>query len=107
MIPPPPNRRLPEIIAALASCSNVTLADIRGPSQLRRVTAWRAAVIVILRSDRWTVQAIGRTLNRHHSTVLYHTQLANRRARFQSTVSHEVAALAAALAAREREEGAA
>ena len=102
-----PRLDITEIVTGLAACTTVTLAQMRAPTRTRSVSAWRAAVIVILRADHWTFEAIGLTLQRSHSTILYHVRMADRQAQFHSTVSHEVAALAAALAARQREKGAA
>ena len=102
-----PIRRLPVILAALAACTDVTLADLRGSSRTRRVNAWRAAVIVVLRGDHWTLQAIGRALKRHHSTIIYHLRIAEMIAKFEHGCSPKAASLVAALAAREREKGAA
>lgn len=59
------------IVANAADLYGVAVADILSPSRDRRVTNARQAACWLLRGHGMSLPAIGRALDRDHTTVLY------------------------------------
>lgn len=59
-----------DVIAALPK--HITVADLRGPSRRLEVTRWRAHAIRAAKAGGMSTSAIGRVLQRDHSSIRYH-----------------------------------
>lgn len=59
------------ILAETAASHGLTVDELKGPSGARHVCAARQAAMVAMRQQGLTFVAIGRAVNRHHSTVIH------------------------------------
>lgn len=67
-------------LEAAAERYSVTIAQILGPSQQPHLVAPRCEVSAYLRyTQRWSFPRIGRLLGRHHSSIIYYLQIAQKR----------------------------
>jgi hypothetical protein len=70
--PPPACPRFSDIIAAAIASEGSTLIEVLSPNRNRAATrARQAAMWLAFKITPYSLQAIGRALGRHHSTVLY------------------------------------
>jgi len=69
--PPNANRELIAILKAVAEVSMVTPGDITGPERKRSISIVRFCFMYIAKEYEFTHAAIGRFVNRDHSTVIH------------------------------------
>jgi chromosomal replication initiation ATPase DnaA len=69
--PPNANRELITILQAVAEASMVTPGDIVGPERKRSISIVRFCLMFIAKENGFTHAAIGRFVNRDHSTVIH------------------------------------
>lgn len=61
---------LDEIMTEVSSYTKEDIEDIKAPSRLRKLVRARAIFIALARRNNHTFEAIGRYLNRDHSTIM-------------------------------------
>ncbi len=69
--PPNANRELVAILKAVSEVSMVTPGDITGPERKRSISVVRFCFMYIAKEYDFTHAAIGRFVNRDHSTVIH------------------------------------
>lgn len=63
---------LDRMVAELATGHGVTVAELHGPSRIKRIVNIRQAIMAeVYATDRWSLITVGRALNRDHTTVLH------------------------------------
>ncbi len=70
-IPWQPRNGLREIVQRVARTAGVPVDQLRGPSRDRHLVHLRRIAMVEARKAGYSLPAIGRELNRDHTTVLY------------------------------------
>jgi chromosomal replication initiation ATPase DnaA len=69
--PPNANREMLAILRAVSEVSIVTPGDITGPERKRSISVVRFCFMYIAKEYEFTYAAIGRFVNRDHSTVIH------------------------------------
>jgi len=71
-------KSMDQVAAGVAAMHGFTLAEIKGRCRQKRICQARFAVIAALRAERnrhgeprWSLPAIGRFLNRDHTTIIH------------------------------------
>lgn len=67
---------LAEYVVAIAEIRGLQISELRSDSRLARLVEVRASIARRASENGYSFSAIGRALNRDHTTIIHHTRLA-------------------------------
>jgi len=83
------------VLARAAALFVVSVADLLGPRRFARLAPARQAAAWALRAHGYTVVEIGELFDRDHTTICYHTKVAEKRAEADPAYAAQLRALMA------------